>query len=269
VDRRELPVSAAAWLCSLPDEELLGVLALGKGAARARAGELRRAGSDAGREDWDEDQATGEADEDGGAGTSGLEEPEDAGPRPMSEPRIREERAAEVKEELPGASAAGATSKTVAGELTPPPGWLEGFPLRAQLGDPARFDCEAMIWWIAQQVLTRYGLLLGEDERRAGAQFASFDPDLIDLALLTEHPGTWTACVACAGVGREYDAACSSCRGAGFRTKQVEPATIQVGRSSPAPARSEKGQPTGTAQGAAKPKEADPTRPRRAGSRGA
>jgi ParB-like chromosome segregation protein Spo0J len=65
--------------------------------------------------------------------------------------------------------------------LLPPPGWLEQFAVRSRLTDTARFDFLASLWWVAQQLLDRFDLRLGEDERRAGALVSSFDPDLTDL----------------------------------------------------------------------------------------
>jgi ParB-like chromosome segregation protein Spo0J len=149
---------------------------------------------------------------------------------------------------------AASVSAVKAGEegLLPPPGWLEGFPLRSRLKAPAPFDCLATLWWVAQRLLARYGLRLGEGARRGLAVTASFDPDLLDLARLTEDPARWTACVSCAGAGREEEDACCSCHGRGFLVAQVGPTAHRVGRSSPAPAPAESGRRTRAAKGVAR-----------------
>ncbi len=133
--------------------------------------------------------------------------------------------------------------------LLPPSGWLEQHPVRSRLADPAAFDCLATLWWVAQQVLARFGLCPGEKVRRARALLALFEPDLLDLAILTEDPGRWAVCVFCQGAGREDDERCSSCHGRGFRAVQLEPPVHRVGQSSPAPGHAEERQPKGTAKG--------------------
>jgi hypothetical protein len=89
------------------------------------------------------------------------------------------------------------------------------------------FDCLATLWWVAQTLLDRFSLHVGEDERRARALLASFEADLLVLAILTDHPERWPACGSCQGAGREEDEACFACRGRGFETVQLD-ATVRV-----------------------------------------
>ena len=111
---------------------------------------------------------------------------------------------------------------------------------------------------------------LGRTNGGPAQLLASFEADLIDLAIVTEHPERWTVCCLCHGAGQEDNEVCSSCRGRGFRTMQLEPTISRVGGPSPDPAHSEVGRPTGTAEGANKRGEAESTtRPRRVRSRSA
>jgi ParB-like chromosome segregation protein Spo0J len=112
--------------------------------------------------------------------------------------------------------------------LLPAPGWLEQLPVRSRLADPAAFDFLATRWWIEQRLLDRFGLQVGEEERRTCARRASFEPDPIDLAIVTEPPDRWPACPICHGAGGDEDEVCFHCRGRGFTTVQLD-ATVRVG----------------------------------------
>jgi ParB-like chromosome segregation protein Spo0J len=118
--------------------------------------------------------------------------------------------------------------KNGAEDLLPPSGWLEQLPARSRLADPAAFDFLATRWWIEQRLLDRFGLQVGEEERLTCARRASFEPDPIDLAIVTEPPECWPACPICHGAGGDEDGVCSYCRGRGFTTVQLD-ATVRVG----------------------------------------
>jgi hypothetical protein len=160
--------------------------------------------------------------------------------------KARQLRAAKAKDKparpvgiakCPDDAGGGRTTEAGGGRLLPAPGWLERHPVRSRLAAPAAFDFAATLWWVAQELLDRFGLPRGEEVRRARALFASLDPDLMDLAILTEGPEIWTACILCKGEGREDDEACSSCHGRGFRAVQIDPVVPAKGKTLPAATR--------------------------------
>jgi ParB-like chromosome segregation protein Spo0J len=157
-------------------------------------------------------------------------------------------------------------------DLLPPPGWLESFPVRSQLANPANFDFLATTWWVAAALLPRFDPPYRDKARKSHAMSWRSKPMLLDLLINTEHPSSWTLCWFCDGRGDEEDHQdCPTCRGRGFLTALFDPKIPARRQTAPVARRSGKAwQPPETATGTNDPRtgtsETKP-RPRRVPSR--
>jgi hypothetical protein len=69
-------------------------------------------------------------------------------------------------------------------DLSPPPGWLESFPIRFRLANPAAFDYLAMLWGIAQALLPQIKPPYRDTKRRAHAMSSLFYNFLQSLSVV-------------------------------------------------------------------------------------
>jgi hypothetical protein len=139
--------------------------------------------------------------------------------------RTRDKGNGTATREAEGATAA--DSSDTAGEDRPDDrAWLEGIPVRRELGVTAIFDADAILWRRLRpgfDALTRLIEGQGRDVHEFMAEFSHTlrFPHRVTELLKVSHPRHWVACLRCSGKGRKKGERkpCSGCDGAAYWTR--------------------------------------------------
>ena len=115
--------------------------------------------------------------------------------------------------------------------------YLESCPVRAQLADPALFDCQALIQHHLRPVLERLGREFPEafEKGARGGPIFAIASTRLDHLMFYRDAREWTLCTFCAGTGTEQGDRCSMCAGSGFLFEYHDPSEART-TSAQAPA---------------------------------